>query len=155
MTDPDGQSSVSLSPRSGKALNLVTHGHVNGVDWLRLQSNGKPGALRATGFVVSPEDGHPRLTRFYDPAAPVQQDLFATGLPVENINLTIALKNTSSTSVVAAAEFLDLETGVHCSVPTRFNWRPEAQHFSSPASLIFPESSGSAFASSIQAQQEV
>ncbi len=78
--------------------------------WAVLDSNGQPGDLRATGFVMA-ERSAPRLIRFYDPSAAKQSHLYATRMRVDTGTGDMALKNTSALPVVARTEFLDPDSG--------------------------------------------
>jgi len=110
-SDPDGQREIRLEPHSGRLVHISTHSKAVRADWLRLQSSGAPGALRASGFVMLPQDTRPRLIRFFDPSASLQSNLYATGLPTAGTSVTIALKNTSTADVIATAQFLDPISG--------------------------------------------
>jgi hypothetical protein len=108
---PANREEVRLAPHSGKLIEMATHtGAAGGADWLRLQSNGAPGALRALGFVLSARDRIPRLARFYDPAGATGSQLFATGLSVRNMSATVALRNIGDMPVNATVELLDVAT---------------------------------------------
>ena len=136
VTDPDGHTDLHLAAHSGTVLNVATHAHAVGADWMRLEHDGAVGALRAAGFVLSALDKRPRLMRFFDPAGAVQQDLFATGLPLGNMSVTIALKNTTTTPLSAAAELLDPTTGTPLFVTATVQIPPGG------AALIAPDLAG-------------
>ena len=86
--------------------------HVGDVDWLRLDYDGVPASLVASGFAISSSDRIPKLIRFVDPSKSAQADLFATGLRVDGTSITLALKNTTDGLVSATAQFLDPDSGI-------------------------------------------
>ena len=101
---------VHLNAHDAEVLTLPSPPSVDAAG-IRLQSDGLPGALRATGYVASGGKGRARLIRFYDPAAAAQEKLFATGLRVRNVRGALALRNTSDDSITATPEFLDPDSG--------------------------------------------
>jgi hypothetical protein len=101
---------IRLEPQTGQDLVVQSSDRGEGADWIALRSDGPPGALRATGFVLSASDPYPRLIRFFDPAAVVQEKLFGTNHRIHT-SASLAVKNTSEAPITATPEFLNPETG--------------------------------------------
>lgn len=111
VTGPDLSQTIQLAAHSGTVLNNMPLDPRRTSGWIRLESSGHSGDLRATGFVFDSHNRHPRLIRFFDPAAPVQENLFAAGLPVQGVVLSLSIKNTTTSPVAVLVEVLDPSTG--------------------------------------------
>ncbi len=105
-----GSRRIHLDPYSGTSVIAAAadHGSSQGVE---LTSDGKPSALRASGFVIDRSDDVPHLVRFADPGGGASANLFATGLPVSGASGRLALRNNTNTPLTVSADFLDPDTG--------------------------------------------
>ena len=108
---PNAEREVTIAPQSVRLVN--PRAGRSRAPWTRihLQSDGAPAALRATGFVMSGTDRVPRLIRFSDPAAGTGPSIFATGVRSMHVDGTIAVRGTTSQTVLATATILDPTTG--------------------------------------------
>jgi hypothetical protein len=109
--DSDGSDEIRLPAYGGRIITKRGRLGRNTAEWLRLQTSGAPGSLRVTGFIMSIRDRVPHLLRFYDPAAVVQKDVFATNFRIKDITASMALKNTSDAPITVTPSFLDPESG--------------------------------------------
>lgn len=105
-----GSHSLRLAPKSGEVWNRPLNGPAAESAGVRISASGRPGAVRALGFLFV-DRGTPLLARFYDPAAALQEDLYAAGVPVENTTISVSLANTSPDVLQATPQVLDSETG--------------------------------------------
>jgi len=103
---------VLLPPHGTQLEDLTSTDLVPTMRSLHLQSSSPSGALRATGFVATPNGYYVNTLRFVDPALSLSSSLYATGLTFSGPNYSLAVKNlTNQTITLTGRAFLSNAQG--------------------------------------------
>lgn len=97
-----GSRARSIRLRAYSSASFIQNSRPNKrVGWIKIESDGPPATLRCAGLIELPGQRIGGTVRFYDPGAAHQPHLFASYVRLRDATLTLALRNTSTSMLVA------------------------------------------------------